>query len=133
MTTTIETLAEAWLNLKAAEQHAVEGRRVIEDQMAEALAFEAQSESTTTAKVDGYTIKISGRLTRKVDADLIQELAAEHGLNLYLSQLFRWKPEIELKAWKGANPAVTAILSKAITTTAGRPSFAITVTTGETK
>lgn len=131
MTTTIETLAEAWLNLKAAEQHAVEGRRVIEDQMAEALAFEAQSESTTTAKVDGYTIKIAGRLTRKVDADLIQELAAEHGLNNLLTTVCRWKPELEIKAWKALPDEHRAALSKAITTTAGRPSFAITAITKE--
>ena len=131
MTTTIETLAAQWLDAKHDEARAVEARRIIEDQMSEALAFEAQSESTTTAKVDGYTIKIAGRLTRKVDADLIQELAAEHGLNNLLTTVCRWKPELEIKAWKALSDEHRAALSKAITTTAGRPSFAITAITKE--
>lgn len=127
----IETLAKEWLDAKAAETKAIECRRAVEDMLAAAVAFEAQYEGTTTAKSEGYTIKITGRMTRKVDSDLIQELAAEHGLGLYLTQLFRWKPEIDMKAWKGTSPEVTTILSKAITTTAGRPSFAITAITKE--
>lgn len=125
---TIETLAAQWLEAKAAEAAAVESRRILEDKMAEVLAFEAQSEGTTTAKVEGYSIKIAGRLTRKVDADLIQELAAEHGITGLLSTVCRWKPELEIKTWKALPEEHRAVLSKAITTTAGRPSFAITQT-----
>lgn len=127
----LENLAAQWLSAKAAEAVAVERRRILEDQIAEIVAFEAHSEGTTTMQAEGYTIKIAGRLTRKVDADLIQELAAEHGLNSLLTTVCRWKPELEIKAWKALPEEHRAALSKAITTTAGRPSFAITATPKE--
>ena len=59
-------------------------------------------------------------------ADLLQELALESGIEqAHLSTLFRWKPELNMKEWKAAAPEITSALSGAITTTAGRPSFAI--------
>ena len=74
----------------------------------------------------GYKIKITGRMNRKVDADALQELAAEAGLTGHLSSLFRWKPEIDAKAWKSADASITSPLMGAITTTPSRASFAIT-------
>ncbi len=65
-------------------------------------------------------------MTRKVDAEALQELALESGIGHdTLSALFRWKPELNMKEWKAAAPEITGALAGAITTTAGRPSFAI--------
>jgi len=87
--------------------------------------LDIQKEGTKTLNAAGFSVKITTRLTRKVDSDLVQEIAAEHGLELYLPSLFRWRPEINATNWKGAMSDVTDKLSKAITTTAGRPSYSI--------
>jgi hypothetical protein len=60
-----------------------------------------------------------------VDAEAAQELAAEHGLEAHIEQLFRWKPELNKKAWDSASAEITGALAPAVTTTAGRPSFTI--------
>jgi hypothetical protein len=74
----------------------------------------------------GFNIKIVGRIDRKINAELLQELAAEAGLTEHLSSLFRWKPEINSAAWKAADSAITRPLLYAITSKPGRPSFTIT-------
>ena len=83
-------------------------------------------EGTETANTGEYKIKIVGRMNRKVDADKLHELAIENGLEAHLQNLFRWKPEINAKAWAAADEAITKPLLDAITTTPGRASFAIT-------
>jgi hypothetical protein len=39
--------------------------------------------------------------------------------------LFRWKPEIDMSAWRKAPADVTAIFAGAVTVKPGRPSFTI--------
>ncbi len=127
----IQELAAAWHHAKEAETLAVEARRSIEDQITQLIGLDPQKEGTTTRNEGAFCVKITNRLTRKIDSDLVQEIAAENGLSLYLPSLFRWKPEINAVAWKGAPNDVTAVLSKAITTTAGRPSYSISAITKE--
>lgn len=123
----ITSLAAKWLEAKEQERMAIERRRIIEDQMAVELVLPVDIDSTLTFTPDKYVIKTVGRLNRKVDSDKLQELAAEAGLSDHLSTLFRWKPEIEMKAWKACDPAITSALADAITVTPGRPSFTITI------
>lgn len=122
-------LSEAWLQAKEAERMAIEARRSVEDQLIQMFRISEQMEGTFNAKTQsGHAIKIVGRLSRKVDAEKVQELAAEHGLtDEHLFSLFRWKPEINLTAWKATSPEITAVLADAITVTASRPSFSITL------
>lgn len=122
----VDELSSAWMEAKEAERVAVERRRAIEDHLALIMELSPDLESTVTKKDGGYVIKAVGRLNRKVDSDKLQELAAEAGLTHHLSSLFRWKPEIEMKAWKSCDPSITAVLADAITVTPGRPSFTIT-------
>jgi len=122
----VEELASAWINAKQAEQIAIENRRRIEDDLVATLGIDEMLDGTRTTDIDnGLQIKIVGRLNRKVDGDRLQEIAAEFGLSHHLSSLFRWKPELNLTAWKAADPFVVKPLSRAITTTPGRPSFNI--------
>jgi hypothetical protein len=122
----LDDLAHQWCVAKAEEANAVAHRRAIEDRLVALLAIPEGKEGTTNASTEqGYTIKIVGRLNRKVNADRLQELAAEHGLSEHLSALFRWSADINAAAWKSAAEAITAPLLGAITTTAGRPSFSI--------
>lgn len=126
--TTIESMSDAWLEAKAQEHAATERRRVIEDAMLESLkpAISEDGEGALTIKPAGYSIKITQRITRTVDADLIQELAADSGLSEHLSSLFRWKPELNKRQWDSAADNIRAALSPAITAKPGRPSFSIT-------
>lgn len=125
---TLFELSEAWLQAKEAERLAVETRRSVENQLIQEFDISEQMEGTFNAKTNtGHQIKIVGRLSRKVDAEKVQELAAEHGLTEHLGNLFRWKPEINMTAWKATAPEITVLLADAVTVTASRPSFSITL------
>ncbi len=127
MSRELDDLSAQWCDAKADEAIAVARRRTIEDRLVELLALDEGKEGTTNARTEqGYAIKVVGRMNRKVDADKLQELAAEHGLSEHLGSLFRWSADINAAAWKSAAPTITAPLLGAITTTPGRPSFSIT-------
>ena len=119
-------LYQQWLDAKEAEKAAIEHRRSLEDEMVLTLGISATLDGTQNIDADGYKVKVVGRLDRKVNSDKLQDLAAEHGLTQHLSSLFRWKPEVNVSAWKSADPLITAPLQDAITTHNGRPSFTIT-------
>jgi hypothetical protein len=93
--------------------------------MVKLLAMSENFEGTETAEPQGFVVKISGRIDRKVDGDKVQELAAEFGLTEHLAKLFRWKPEINMAVWKATDEAITKPLAGAITAKPGRPSFKI--------
>jgi hypothetical protein len=120
------TLYQRWLDAKKLEAAAVTERRELEDLMVETFAIPKDLDGTVKHAVDGYVIKMEGRINKKIDADKLQMLAAEAGLSEHLSSLFRWKPEINAKAWGAAADAVTQPLLGAITSTPGRPTFTIT-------
>ena len=122
----LSELSKAWLAAKQAEAEATDQRRQIEDQLRSLIGVADTLEGTETAEPDGYTIKVVGRISRRVDGDKLQEIAAEHGLSDHLSSLFRWKPEINMAVWKAADNSITGPLAGAITAKPGRPSFTIT-------
>lgn len=117
---------QRWLDAKKAEKEALDLRRAIEDELVMELNIAKTLDGTQNIETEGYKVKVVGRLDRKVNADKLQDLAAEFGLTQHLSSLFRWKPEVNASAWKSADPLITAPLQDAITTTNGRPSFTIT-------
>jgi len=125
MTTTVY---QRWLDAKKLEAAVVAERRQLEDQMVEMFDVPKDLDGTMKAEADGYKIKMEGRINKKIDADKLQVLAAEAGLSEHLSSLFRWKPEINAKAWNAAADAVTKPLLDAITSTPGRPTFTIITT-----
>ena len=127
MTDDLKELARMWLEQKEAEKVAVDARRKIEDRMKSLIGIADNLEGTETAALDGFIIKVVGRIDRKVDSDMLQDLAAEYGLLDHLSSLFRWKPEINMTAWKAADEAITRPLAAAITAKPGRPSFSISI------
>lgn len=126
MTDDLQKLARDWLEFKRVEERAVEDRRRIEDRIKSLVGVADDQEGSTTAKPEGFTVRITGRIDRKVDAEKVQELAAEYGLTDHLGQLFRWKPEINVTAWRAADPSITRPLADAITTKPSRASFKIT-------
>ncbi len=121
------SIYQDWIDAKAAEAAAIKQRREIEDKLVKQFDIPENLDGTKKIDADAYKIKIEGRINRRVNADKLQELAAEHGLTDHLSSLFRWKPEIAMTAWKAADASITTPLLDAITATPGRPSFTITV------
>jgi glutamyl-tRNA reductase len=120
------TLYQRWLDAKKLETAAVADRRELEDLMVLEFAIPKDLDTTVSREVDGYKIKMEGRINKKIDADKLQMLAAEAGISEHLSSLFRWKPEINAKVWNAAAEVVTKPLLGAITSTNGRPTFTIT-------
>jgi hypothetical protein len=116
---------EAWMAAKEAEREAVEERRTLENELVRQLKID-DKEGSKTIKEDGFIVKVTNRYNRRIDVDLLQDIAAEHGLSDHLGSLFRWKPDIDSRAWKAADESITNPLAQAITTTPGRPSFNIT-------
>ena len=122
------SLYQAWLAAKQTEETAVKIRRDLEDQMVKEFNVAANMEGTKNFSTpDGFLVKIVGRMTRKVNAERLQELAAEHGLSDHLASLFKWTPTIVSDQWESADPSITTPLLDAITTTSGRPTFKIIV------
>ena len=124
--TSVANLASEWLEAKEAERKAQERRRVIEDTIAILIALPEDLDGTARMESGEYDIKVVGRIDRKVDTDALQDLAREAGLTDHLSALFRWKAEINAKAWDRADESITRPLAGAITAKPGRPSFSIT-------
>jgi hypothetical protein len=124
---TMEQMAAEWLEAKEAERMAIEKRRDLEDTMRKAASIRDDVEGTETLALEGFKVKVVGRIDRKVDADKVQELAAEFGLTDHLATLFRWKPEINMAIWKATDESITRPLAAAITAKPGRPSFTIEI------
>jgi hypothetical protein len=123
----LETASAEWLAAKAAEHAATSRRRELEDHLLSLIGVAENMEGTENTVTDGgFKIRITGRMSRKVSSDRIQEIAQEEGSTEHLSRLFRWKPEINMAAWKNADKAITDPLLGGITTQPGRASFQIT-------
>lgn len=122
----IGDLYKAWMIAKENEEAWVSERRDLEDKIISHLSLDSTDDTTKTIKHGDLVVKITTRHDRKVDRAKLMEVAAANGLDDHLSSLFRWKPEINKIAWDDVGDNVRAILSDAITTKAGRPSFKIT-------
>lgn len=123
----LNVLSALWLDFKSAEAAAVLDRRAVEDKIKTLARIDENKEGTSTIEPGAFVIKIEGRIDRKVDADKLQELAAEHGLTDHLATLCRWKPELNMTVWKSTDPSITCLLADAITAKPGRSSFKITL------
>ena len=127
MTNDMSELSQMWLDAKQKEKEATDDRRTVEDQIKKLVRISDTLEGTETFTPSKYEIKIEGRIDRKVDGDKVWLLATEAGLTDHLEKLFRWKPELNISAWKSADSTITGPLAGAITTKPGRPSFKITI------
>ena len=121
----VHKLIHNWIEAKETEIKAVAARREAEDALIKALRVDVTQEGVLTQESDDFVIKITRRLDRKVDVGKVTEIAAEHDLTHMLSDLFRWKAEINKSAWNACAPDLVAPLLQAITTKPGRPSFSI--------
>lgn len=121
----LQELSQKWEKAKAKEKAANIERVNIESEMAMLLQIPDDLEDTKKYETEDYKVTITGRITKKIDADLLQEIAAENNTSEYLGTLFNWKPTLDAKAWRNANPTITAPLMGAITSKPGKPSFKV--------
>jgi len=121
----LERLLIEWRVAKQLEQEAVHRRRAIEDEIKAAIGFDEGREGSETLPFNGGRVVITARLDRKVDAQLARQLAAENHLEDWLDRIFRWKPELEVRAWKKAPEYVTQTFAPVITTKPGRATFSL--------
>ena len=126
MNSELKRLSSAWMAAKQSEAIAVAHRREIEDRITEILDLPQNFDGSKTVTEGDIKITASGRVTRKIDAELLAEIAAEHGTTGYLHILFNWKPTVNMSAWKNADMGITDPLLEAITTKPGCPSYKIT-------
>jgi hypothetical protein len=114
------SLEQQWIAAKQSEDTARLKRLEIES----ALIKEHHIEASKEGRYDlapGLTVEC--KINRKVDGDKLQQVAAENGLSDQLAKLFRWKPDIDARAWKAAHKDITEPLSAAIESKPAKPSF----------
>ena len=124
----LKELCAKWINAKQAVTEAATSLETVEDQLIQLLNVDLLRDGTTQVIDGDVRIKVTSRPSRTVDDTKLKALAEEHDLKEHLSTLFRWKPEVNLRAWRGADKKITDSLNDAITLTSTRPAFAITVT-----
>jgi len=121
----MKELALKWLEAKKYEQMATDTRRALEDEMTALLKIPESLDGVSNNKIDGFVIKVTGRIDKKVNSELLQELAFENGLSDHLSSLFRWTPTINASVWNKATDDIKKPLMGAITAKPGRPTYKI--------
>ena len=111
---------------KAAEARAKAAREAIERELAEAIGVPETWTGSTTSEICGFKVTCTRRDNVRIDADAVRGIAAESpALDQYSKQVFRWKPEIDKKAWDAAPDDVIKAFSAAVTRTPGKISFAL--------
>lgn len=118
----IEPWLRAWQLAKDAEDAAKDARLTAELQI---LAILAKPETFKgTCKLDGVTVTFGESV--KVDAEslnhVVSNLVASDDLPA-IQALFRWKPELNAKAWKEAPDHIRNALAVALETKPSKPSF----------
>lgn len=128
----MKELLQQWLDAKETERAAVEKRRSIEDRLSELLASEMPADGQKTIKAEGFAVKVTSRITYKVNGEALQEIASKKSIPLpMLQQAFKWKCEVIGKGWNELEKGIQSALSDAVTAEKGRPSYQITINTKE--
>lgn len=119
------SIYQQWIEAKAAESAARATRLEIEKQICDVHEFDQTYEGATNHEVENYHVKITGRITRKVDVTKVREIATEYGLTGQLENLFRWKCEIDARNWKAAGADTTDVFLPAIESKSGKPAVSV--------
>ena len=111
---------------KEAEARAKAAREAIERELAVAIGVPETWTGSTTSEICGFKVTCTRRDNVRIDADAVHGIAAESSaLDQFSKQIFRWKPEIDKKAWDAAPDDVIKAFSAAVTRTPGKISFAL--------
>lgn len=119
------TVYEEWILAKETEDSARRARLDIESQLVSMFNVPLTHEGTANFERDGYKVKVVGRMNRKVNTDLVRQIAIENGLEDHLPHLFRWSADINSSAWKATDSSITNLLSEGIETKPGKPGITV--------
>ena len=112
----LNILQKAWIRAKQEEDKARNSRLEIEAELVKLSGMPDDHEGSLNLGA----VKVSYSLTKKVN----KETLLSCGIPMdRLGELFRWKPEIDAKAWKKASQEEKDVLIKAIETKPAKPSF----------
>lgn len=117
----IDQLADQWQQQKLIEKAAAEKRKAIELQMQELI--DIKLEGSTTEETDHYTIKTVGKVTRTLDADLLQE--DWQNLPKAVQDCVKWKPQVDTKSLRALEAIDNMTIARYMTTKPAKPSFSI--------
>ena len=123
----LRELCFEWTDAKEAEREAAIKLKEVEDKLIALLDADLSVDGTTRVIDGDVRINVTTRASRTVDDKKLKALAEEHDLEAHLSTLFRWKPEVNLREWRGADKKITKQLRDAIAITPNRPVIAITI------
>jgi hypothetical protein len=114
-----------WIDAKRQEAAARTRRVQIEAQLIELHGFDATREGTETYLTDKYRVKCSARVTQKVDAKKLKEIARDNGLDDQIERLFRWRVDMNKNIWKKTHPDITNLFLPAIESKPSKPAVVV--------
>lgn len=122
----LDSLANQWEAAKAAEVEANKQRLAVEARIIE-LINDGSIEGTQTADLGAVKIKVTRSLTRKVDLEVLSEIADQIP-EAIRNRLLKTKIELdtrELRFIESNEPELYLIVAKAVTTTPSKPAVKV--------
>lgn len=122
----LDSLASQWEAAKAAEAEANKSRLAVEAKIVE-LINDGSIEGTQTADLGAVKIKVTRSLSRKVDLEVLSEIA-EQIPEAIRNRLLKTKIELdtrELRFIENNEPELYLIVAKAVTTTPSKPAVKV--------
>ena len=109
----IDQLADQWQQYKSIEQEAAASRKEIELQMQELIHIKL--EGSTTEETNNFEIKVIGKVTRSLDANLPKAV----------QDCVKWKPQVDTKSLRALEAIDDMTLARYMTTKPAKPSFSV--------
>ena len=119
----LNELSNMWLLAKEREGTATSDRRKIEDRIKSLAGIAENLEGTETVAPSHFTIKIQGRIDRKVDAAALSK--GWDSLSADAQAAFDWKPSVKVSALRKLEGADAAAAAVFITAKPASPSITI--------
>ena len=118
---------------QAAEKAAKDARIFIEKELEDALIVPAGWEGARTTDIGEFKVVAKRTNYTKVDTALLEQITAANKLDKVTKEAFRFKAEINKKAFAALTPYTQGLYAPAITTTAGKMSFTVDIKNKEDK
>lgn len=100
-------------------------RTELEEELADAIRVPDDWEGSKTRKMGEFKVQCRRVMNRRIDGDMLRDIAMEHMLGMVVEQCFRWKPELVKSEWDAETEEHRKIFAPAIITTPGKVSFKI--------
>lgn len=117
-------LYQSWLDAKQAESKARDERLAIEEQITSLIGV--KDEGVTSHTTDLFKVKTTGKLTRTVDTQAVQDVWDV--LPKEVQNCFKWEAKLDTKEYKSLcsmRDDLTPHINKYITSKAAKPSITI--------